>query len=240
MVEEFDFHAAGFPGTLSNCTVILGDLIADETDSFYGSDNQSAYGADNDPAYNASAYAEMVYTTDEIPLNSALAGSLMTIEHVIQGVDLFIEYQLVGPGSAYGADSDSAYGPDADSFYGPPGVLIPWPGQIVASNDVFKFRLTIGAGAVQGQIATLKLIIDAPDIVEYIEDIAIDAAGTVVPYASNFTAIKTITPTLQANASGAETIETDKTAPLAPVLKAYNAAHTAVSGATADIIVKGY
>lgn len=239
VVEEFDFKAGGFAGTLSGCTVMSGDLVADSLDSFYGTGNQSFYGADNDPFYEAGSFAQMVYTTDEISIISALAGSLMTIEHVVDGVDLLIEYRFAGPDSAYGPDSDSAYGPDSEPFYGPPGTWVAWPGQIVAKNDVYQFRVTIGAGVTQGQITALKLIVDAPDIVEYLEDVPISAAGTLIPYTKNFSYIKTITATLQANASGAETIETNKTSNLAPTSKAYNSGHVAVSGATADFIIKG-
>lgn len=240
VVEEFDFHADGFPGTHENCAVVAGDLIASETDSAYGTDSQSFYGADNDPAYDLSSYAQMVYTTNEIPILSALAGSVMTIEQETQGVDLFIEYQLVGPGSAYGPDSDSAYGADEEPFYDSPSPWIPWPGQIIATNDVYRIRVTLGAGPTQGKITALKLTIDAPDIVEYLNDVLIGVGGTVVPYTSNFTEIKTVTPTLQANSSGAETIEVDKSINLSPVVRAYNSSHVAVGGATADIIVKGY
>jgi hypothetical protein len=240
VVETVDFKVGSFPGTLSGCTIVGGNLMADDLDSAYGTDDQSFYGPDNDPAYDESAYGQMVYTTGEVAINSALAGSVMTINHVAQGVDLFIEYRLTGPGSVYGADSNSAYGPDGESFYGEPGSWIPWPGQIVASNDVYQFRVTIGAGPVQGLVNELQLVIDAPDMVEYPEDVTISSAGTIVPYTKNFTVIKTVTATLQANGSGAVTVEVNKTTNLAPVLKAYNASHTAVSGAKVDIIVKGY
>ncbi|GGI16460.1 hypothetical protein [Oxalicibacterium faecigallinarum] len=240
VVEVFDFHGDGFPGELQGAVLEAGDLVALETDSFYGSDNQSAYGPDNEPAYALSSYAQLRYTTEEVSVASVLAGSIMTLEIEYQGIDLFIEYRLAGPGSAYGADSDSAYGPDEEPFYGGPGVWQPWPGQILAANDVYQWRVTLGAGSTQARITELTVTIDAPDLVEYLEDVLIDAAGTVVPYTKNFRSIKTVTPTLQANASGAVTIEADKSTNLAPVLRAYNAAHVPVSGATADVIVKGY
>lgn len=240
VVEEFDLAAGGFVGMVEGGEVIGGELVAEEVDSAYGTDNQSFYGADNAPAFDLSSYAQMRYTTAEIAVHSALAGSVMTIEHETQGTDLIIEYRLAGPASVYGADSDSTYGEDSEPFYGPPGPWLAWPGQIIAANDVYQFRVTLGAGTVQGRISELRIVIDAPDIVEYIEDVPVSAAGTVVPYTKAFTVIKTVTPTLQANASGAETVEVDKTNNLAPVLRAYNASHTAVSGATVDVIVKGY
>ncbi|MDP1886637.1 host specificity factor TipJ family phage tail protein [Polaromonas sp.] len=240
VVETFDLQAMGFPGELTNCTLAGGVLYADATDSAYGTNDQSFYGADNDPAYELSSYAQMVYTTGELAVNSALAGSIMTLLLNAQGADFRIEYRLTGPGSAYGPDSDSAYGADANPFYDGPGSYIPWPGQIVVANDVYQFRITIGAGATQGQLSELAAVIDAPDIVEDLADVPISAAGTLIPYTKNFTAIKTVSTSLQVNLSGAETLETDKTVNLAPKAYAYNSAHVAVSGATADFTLKGY
>lgn len=240
VVEEFAFHTDLFPGSYESCSLVAGVLEADALDSFYGLDSQSFYGLDNDSFYADGSYAQMQYTTSEISAVTALAGSVMTLQVDSQGVDLFIEYRLAGPGPFYGADTDSFYGADSEPLYGAPGAWVPWPGQIIAANDVYQFRVTIGAGATQGKIAAMTLTIDAPDIVEYLEDVPISAAGTVVPYTSAFTRIKTVTSTLQANSSGAVTVEVDKTTNLSPVLKAYNASHVAVGGATSDVIVKGY
>lgn len=240
VVEVFDFKSGGFAGTLSGCSIDTGNLVADSLDSFYGTDNQSAYGADNESAYAESSYGQMQYVTPETIIASALAGSMMTMQISYQGTDLYIEYRFTGPGSIYGTDSDSAYGDDSEPFYDALSEWIPWPGQIVAANDGYQWRVTIGAGQQRGTISALSITIDAPDIVEYIDDVVISASGTVIPYTSNFTAIKTVTATLQANVSGAETIEIDKTINLAPVAKAYNASHTAVSGATSDFTIKGY
>lgn len=240
VVEVFDFHADGFPGDWEGAESSLGDLVAIETDSFYGTDSQSAFGLDNESAYASSSYSQLRYTTEEVSIASVLVGSIMTLEIEYEGVDLFIEYRLSGPGPAYGADSDSMYGPDDAPFYGNAATWVPWPGQLHATNDVYQWRITLGAGAAQARINALSVTIDAPDMVEYLANVPISAAGTVVPYTKAFSSIKTVTLTLQANASGAVTLEVDKAYNLGPVVKAYNVNHVAVSGATADIIVKGF
>lgn len=240
VVEAIDFEAEGFPGDISGATITSNGLEANDLDSFYGTDNQSFYGLDSLPFYEPTASAQLVYVTREVQIQSALAGSVMTLDIDTEGNDLFIEYRLVGPGSFYGQDVDSFYGPDAEPFYGGPTAWMPWPGQVLATNDVYQFRVTIGAGAVKGKILAMSLVIDAPDIVEYIADLLIDASGTTIPYTSNFSAIKTVQATLQSNASGAETIEVNKSINLAPVIRAFNSSHIAVSGATADITIKGY
>ncbi|MET3441396.1 hypothetical protein ABIC94_002154 [Variovorax paradoxus] len=243
IIEQWDFKAMGWPyqaGEQSGWTLVSGDPTADALDSLYGTDDQSFYGADLDPFYDASAYGQMVYVTEEISINSALAGSIMTLATQTQGTDLHVDYRLAGPGSLYGSDSDPMYGPDAEPFYDGPGEWQPWPGQLAVENEVYQFRVTIGAGVDRGILQQMVLTIDAPDMEEEIPDLVINAGGTAIPYTKNFTYIKTVQATLQANASGAETLQVTKTTPLIPFVKAYNAAGAAVSGATADITLKGY
>lgn len=243
IIEQWDFDAMGWPfqaGEQSGWTFVGGKPTANALDSVYGTDDQSVYGADLDPFYDASAYGQMVFVTQEIPVVSALAGSIMTLVTETQGTDLHIDYRFSGPGSLYGADNDPMYGPDADPFYDGPGAWQPWPGQLIAANEAYQFRVTIGAGVERGILQEMVLTIDAPDLEEQISDLPISASGTLIPYIKRFTSIKTIQATLQANGSGARTVETTKTAPLAPVIRAFDSTHTAVSGATADITLKGY
>ena len=107
-------------------------------------------------------------------------------------------------------------------------------------NDVYQFRVTLGSGATQGRINAMALVIDAPDLIESVNDLVVSSTGTAIPYTGHFAAIKNIQATLQANGTGAVTVEIDKTAPLAPTAKCFNAAHTAVGGATVDFYLKGY
>lgn len=239
VVETINITALGYPGTISGGAIVGTEILANALDSFYGTDDQSFYGLDTEPLYEASTYGQVIYTTGDIAIESALAGSVLTILLTSAGVDLVIEYRNAGPGSLYGPNGDSFYGADADPFYDAPGAWLPWPGQVLAENDVYQLRFTIGAGPVRGTFSQITLIVDAPDILEFINDLPVSAAGTVIPYTSNFTEIKTVTPTLQANASGGVTVETDKTVNLAPVLHVYNSSHVAVSGATVDVILKG-
>jgi hypothetical protein len=221
-------------------TEVDGVLKADALDSFYGDDAQSFYGMDLDSLYDEGSYSQMVYVTGEVVINSALLGSVMTLIHQTQGVDLRIEYRMPGPGSFYGSDNQSFYGADSDPMYGPPGPWQPWPGQIIAGNLSYQFRITIGAGVVQGVIEELNLVIDAPDMEEEVADVAVSSGGTVVPSVKPFTVIKTVQATLQAGSTGARTVEIDKTNPLAPVIRALDASGAPVSGATVDITLKGY
>jgi len=70
--------------------------------------------------------------------------------------------------------------------------------------------------------------------------LVISSTGTDIPYTKTFNVIKNVQATLQANGSGAETIEVDKTINLTPKIKAYDSSHVAVRGATSDITIRGY
>jgi hypothetical protein len=216
VVATTDFDALGYTGTLVNCTVSGGNVIADALDSAYGTDSQSFYGLDADSAYESSSYAAMTYTTADVVIASVLAGSIMTLEFVTVGTDVVVEYNVGG------------------------GAFIPWPGQITAAAATYKFRISIGAGPTQGQITSFSAVVDAPDIVEYIGNVTISSGGTVPAYVSDFTYIATVTATLQANGSGAVTVEVDKTTNLSPSIKCYDVGHVAVSGANVDLTIKGY
>jgi hypothetical protein len=293
VVEEHDFHPA-FAGTLTDCSVSSGQLVAGAADSFYGDDLQSFYGSTGSFYKPAAGYRAMVYESDVVTISSGLVGSKITLALDADGVDVKIEYKISGEGSFYGPDDKPFYSTDTDAFFSPDpeafdvyepdtdssnpnsfavadsshfdpsnpdsfaavdlsafsgtgafyGAYAPawiaWPGQLFAKNAEYQFKVTIGAGATQGKIKSFSLIVDAPDMLESIADLAISASGTVIPYTKKFTSIKVINVQLQANSSGATTIETDKTTPLSPKIKAYNAAHVAVSGATADVFLQSY
>ena len=239
VVETIAFDPV-FSGTLENCTVSGGDLLAGALDSFFDTDEASFYGADTDPLYIASAYGGMVYTTLDVLITSALAGSVATLMIDYVGESIMIEYQFSNPEPLYGEPGDSFYSSRSDEFYPSSGIFMPWPGRISVINDVYQFRVTIGSGATQGRINVMALVIDAPDLIESVNDLTVSAAGTAIPYTKPFTAIKNIQATLQANGSGAVTVEIDKTSPLSPTAKCFNSSHVAVSGATVDFFMKGY
>lgn len=243
ILEVWDFKALDWPADStesSGWTEVADELVANATDAFYGDSSQRFYRADSDPFYRDETYAQLVYVTRPVAINSALAGSIMTLISETAGVDLRIDYRLSGPGPFYGEDGDVFFGPDDSAFFGTAGPWTPWPGQLSVANDVYQFRVTLGASGAQAKLKELVLTIDAPDIEERFEDLAVPATGLVIPYTKNFTSISNVQITLQKGGSAAVTAESDKSIPLAPKVWAYNSAHVAVAGATVDVILKGY
>ena len=103
--------------------------------------------------------------------------------------------------------------------------------------EVVTARLPLGDYLVDGKLLFERKTLS--DLVESINNVPISAGGTTIAYTKVFSAIYNIQATLQANATGGITVEIDKSNPLAPVARVFNASHTAISGATVDFILKG-
>jgi hypothetical protein len=242
VVETIDFQALDWPGTLTGGTVSgAGNLEATSGTVFYNEEGVAPmYGADNESFYKQDNFDALSFESDPFVLSGALVGSRMTIDHAIAGEPIYVEYRQTGPNSLYGVDADSFYGADADPFYEMPGGYAVWPGAIISSNEEYQIRVRTGQGAVQGVVSDITAVIDAPDIVETFDDVAIDAAGTRLPITRNYQVIKNVQVTLQNDAGTAvtATIE-DKSATLGPLIKARDSSQVAVT-ATVDATVQGY
>jgi hypothetical protein len=216
------------------------DLLTDGVDvriEYKISGEGSFYGADDDPFYSTDS--EAFYAPGPEAFDAIDSGTFDSNNPNSFAVADAAHFDPSNPNSFLAVDLGAFS--ETGAFFGAYApTWIPWPGQITAKNADYQFRVTIGSGDTQGKIKSFSLIVDAPDILESIADLPISASGTVIPYTKNFTSIKVINVQLQANSSGAITIETDKSSPLAPSIKAYNSAHVAVSGAAADIFIQGY
>lgn len=230
-----------FLGTATGADIIAGALVGVAPRGFYPDDNQPMYPSDALPFYQETVYGGMVYETNWVYVGGALAGSLATLLLDYSGTGLMIEYRTSAPEPMFGGDTDEAFWqPDADPFYGTEPAWQPWPGQVTAKNDIYQFRVSLGAGAVRPVIRFMALVIDALDIEENISNLPLAIGGTAIPYTKAFTVIKGIQATLQAGVSGAVNILTTKTNNLAPVATAVNSSVVAVAGATGDFTLKGY
>lgn len=237
IVYTYDFRATGWLGTITGGTISGGNIVANSTDSFYGDDDQSLYGLDTASFYDLTTTAFLQYTSAETLISGALVGSLGSLATTTLGKDVTIEYRRVNGTSFYGPDADSKYGPDADCFYGKPSDYSLMPGNLAMANDYYQFRVSVGAGTI-GEIDAMTLSVDAPTITETINNVTV--TGGAITYTKAFTSIQAVLATLQTNVLGVVTLETNKTNPLAPTITGYNSAHTAVSGAKADITLQGY
>ena len=244
VIETIDLHADGFPGTIANGSLLAGDLVADEVDAFYKADDAAPFYASSDAAsfYAGTEYAEMAFATADIVPADPLAGSVLTIVSEIEGAPVYLEYRLSGAAPMYADDDGDAFydADDGDPFYAPAPGWTPWPGALVVRHEPYQFRVRTGQGAVQGAIRALQLVIDAPDLEEELENVAIGAGGTRLSLATPFRVIANLQLTLQADGGTAVNAKgIDKDAALGPLVKCVDATNAFVAG-TVDARVKGY
>jgi hypothetical protein len=239
-----DYAAAGFPGTISGGSVSGGALRATNVTLFYGnSDALPLYGPnDGAPFYAPALYAAMTYEAQNYSPAAVLTGSLMTLDFSIAADPYFIEYRITGAAPLYSTTpADPFYGPDDSmAFYAPAGDYAAWPGQIAVTRQPYDFRVRTSQGPTQGVLSAFSVIVDAPDIEQQVNDLAIGSGGTRVTLTEPFTEVSNIQITLEDDGGSAVTARyVDKSIALGPLIKCFNAAGSAVAG-TVDVRLKGY
>jgi hypothetical protein len=244
VVETYDFDALSYPGTITGGALSGGDVLATSTTSFYEIDPLAPmYPANvNEPMYALGYYEALEYVTSVVTLQGALAGSTMLLNLSTAGVGLSVEYRQSAPSPMYISDSSSPMYTvnSSDPMYDASGPWLSWPGQLSASNTGYQFRVGLGGGATQARINMMALVVDAPDIEEFVDNLTLAFGGSVITYTKPFTVIKSITASLQAAASGAVGLDVNKSNNLVPTARALDQAGSNVAGASADFRLKGY
>ena len=221
IVETRNEHIQGFPGLKTACTVsgITGDLEADQVPAGFWSGPLALFWTDPASLFWTSPYEQMRYTWTYVTGAQATATTLL-IEPGVQGVST-VEYK----------ESTSA------TWLGFPGAV-----NGMKALTSYDLRVTIAAGIVQGIIQTLILYLDAPDLTEHFDDLAIAApSGTRLPLLQTYRAIKSVSATVQA--AGGETAIAarvqDKNATLGPLVETLDATGAVVAGHI-DAVLTGF
>lgn len=233
VVETFDRKAAGFPGTKTACTVSVGNLVSDAITPLAWKSNDQADAWNLDPATLAWAvtqYATMTYV-DTIIVTRALAGSRLTIQKTIAGDPWSLEYRENSAALAWRADSSAlAWNADSATLAWDSPAWLPWPGEISVKNSIYDIRIMAGQANTQGIVSQLTLTVDAPDISEFIANVAISAGGTRLPITKSYISIKGVNLTLVADGGTAIRPQQEDALATGPLVKTYDAAAAAVSG----------
>jgi len=242
IVETIDFEALSWPGTLIGGTEVGSNLEAGGSTSFYNEDESvSMYGLENDPFYKQDLFTAMSYETEEFAIDVLFEGSLLTLDYVIEGQGLRIDYRDMGQGTFYGSDDDSFYSINGgDPFYDAPPNYSTWLGSLPASAGAFQFRISLAESYIQGVIDQFKILVDAPDMEEIVNDLVVTAPGTRPPLVKDFTVIKNIQITLEDDGGAAVSARwIDKQITPGPLVECIDADQVSVNGLV-DLLVKGY
>lgn len=240
VILTVDVGAQGFPGTLTNCQVISGDVMADEQGTMWNpNDAASMWHLESDAMWRAATYYPMTYNfTVDAPAHSA--GSKLTLPATIAGDSWTIQYRRLGANKMWSGDPQPMWHNATDTMWTPPPPMSPWPGSVVAQEDRYEFQIDISFGANRGTISALAASFDVPDISETLPSVAIAIDGTRLPITKDYYEIKAVNLQLLAGTSAAFTaIVSDKDVAIGPLVKCFDISGAPISGVV-DAVVQGY
>lgn len=231
LILSYDDKGAGFPGEKTNCSVVSGDLLADDSgDLFWGAENAKFWGFDSAAFWPIATYKEAAYIAiytvqpDEV-------GSRLTLLTDITAKSYTMEYRYDTQGLFWGDDADHFWLADAATFWPTPTEWQTWPGAIESAiPGAMEFRIVLQAGIVQGVVSELTLQFDVEDETEELDDISILAAGTRLPITKTYRSIKNIQLTLQDDSGTAVSVKWNDKLETGPLIYCFDSSGTKVAG----------
>ena len=259
IVETVDYRALGFTGTIIGGAVNSGDLEANDTSGemwvtsenlFYTADSQpmwgpageamfagdqkSMWGDESDLMYDDATYPKLTYIDTFTP---TVAGALL-IESTPRG-PLSLEYSRKFPDDMFTSDESEMWGLDGDLMWNERTSFLPWTGRVFVQKEEHEIRAIVAGGPIRGEIQQLKAIIDAPDVIERFDDVAIGAGGTRLSIEKTYASIHNVNLTLQDDGGAAVIARVmDKNATSGPLIQCFDSSDVAVAG-TVDATVQG-
>lgn len=240
VILTVDVAGQGFQGTLTNCQVIDGAILADEQGTMWNpNEAASMWHLEADPMWRTATYFAMSYDfIVDAPAQSA--GSNLTLPATISGDSWTVQYRRLGASKMWSGDPQAMWRDPADTMWTPPPPLMPWPGSIVAQQDQYEFKIDVSFGANRGTISALTASFDVPDISETLVGVSIASDGTRLPILKEYYEIKAVNLQLLAGTSAAFTaIVADKNATDGPLVKCFDVSGNPISGIV-DAVIQGY
>ena len=235
-----DLKAKGFPGTVTGGSRVGGNLEADGDSVLYLPDGAAPYLPDGGALYLPITFASMAYTTRFAPEFPDVPAT-MTLRLTVAADDFTIELRD-DAGELYLPDGDALYLPiGTDLYLGGPVAFRPWPGSLEVTRRPIDLRITTLLGNVQGVISGFDILLDVPDILERLNDVAIAAAGTRLPITKTFRQITGVGDiAVQDDGGAAVSVRVvDKDPVLGPLIETLDAVGANTAG-TIDAAVQGF
>ncbi|MCS6243784.1 MAG: hypothetical protein H2172_08015 [Opitutus sp.] len=242
VVETFDRRSALWPGTRSGFAIDgSNNLAANSITTMWAADETAPMWAGDGAAvmWPALTYAAATYI-DSVTITQALAGSTMTLTSTVAGDPWKIEYRENSPASMWAVDANAAmWTDDASAFWDVPD----WqasPGQVtVSGNTIYDFRISTGEAQTQGTVTAFAVVVDAPDVIESINNAVLASGGTRLALTKTYKVIKNISLTIQQDGNGAASIQILDKLKAGPLVRAFNTSGTGVA-ALIDATIQGY
>jgi hypothetical protein len=229
LIYEDDHYVLGWPGVQTDCSEdsATGKLMSDgdPDDLFFGPPAEPFFGAPTDPFFDTD-WLTMQYIASITPEAADCPSRLLVSVTIDQGGPWTLDYRVDEEPSSSGGMNEWRS----------------WPGSLeVEYGKSYDIRLTIVGGPTRPILTQMEVRLDVPDIIEYLDDILIEAGGTRLPITETYRAIKNVQLTLIEESS--QTAERhavqDKNASLGPMVVCYGESGGSVEG-TVDARVLGY
>ncbi len=241
VVESTDYRASNWPGTVTNATVVAGNLAATQSDPFYSTNDSSYFYNQDTAAFYSTNYDAFSYTTSALQPSLAATGSNLTLAWTLAGDAPSVQFRRTGPAPFFDDALAFFYGLDVADFFSVAEAWATWPGSLRADNNqAYQFQFATQTGPTAGLLSALVASIDVPDKTLKLNSVALDAAGSRLNGAAGyFNVVQNIQLTLQGGGTALSLEITDKSATLGPLVIARNSAGTGVA-ATIDALLQGY
>lgn len=236
-----DHRALGWPGTITNATIISGDLAANTSGTFWSVDTANMWPLADSALFWRASGQEMTYAFSVNP-SPALLDATIKLNITMRG-DGRIDYSQDSTALMWTSDDTvTMWNTDQTTLmWSTRGAFLPAPAVIapLKAQD-YQFLITGSAGIVEAVLQQLVVSLDVPDLDETFVNLAIAPAGTRVPITKRYRAIVVVAKHLNDDGGTAAFIRTmDKDAVLGPLVQAFDVTNTPTA-AHADVVVQGY
>jgi hypothetical protein len=222
-VASFDYKAASWPGTITNGTILGGNLAAAGVPTvFWGADTASFWTTPDTALFWDGTYEQMTYEFSYTVAGTSV-GARLLFQTTMTAESWTMEYEVT------------------------PGNWIPWPGTLEnLAAGTYQFRIITYASAQQAILSRLTAVVDADDLITLYGNVAIAATtGTRLTLSATYRAITQVTATVLA--SGGETAtscvvadqQNTAGANNGPLIRCYDQAGAVVAGHV-NATVRGY
>lgn len=169
-----------------------------------------------------------------VMLDAALSGAYK-IEYRVYGQSPWFEDPLTG--DWWGDDLSLAWWDDADPQW------VPMPdGGLVGDWQTYYFRITFFGGSTQGVLSSLNIVVDVPDLDEFVSDFVVsNTAGSRLTLTNSYRKIEEVRIDLVYSASypNARTATRLDKSVLGPLIQVLDASNNGTTGIV-DVTIKGY
>lgn len=235
-----DHRALGWPGTITDGSIIGGDIKADASAVFWTDYSAPMWSPSSTATMWTAVFTRMTYEFTISPTSDQL-DAMLKLSITMAGL-WSIEYQADSSAVMWQSGStDAMWGSSDAAMWRAIGPYMQWPGQIDHLRlQPYKIRIIGYAGTVQAVLQQLQLIFDVPDLLETVNDAAISSLGTRLSLTKIYREIVSVRAAVLDDGGSAAYVKVmDKHATLGPLLKVFNKDGEATTGLV-DAIVHGY